>query len=133
MGAMGYNITIGEMDLEIGCEPGCEVYVLKGAKHAEHADAPRDSTPTSGTNGRWPSYTGWGDFLRDTDLEPDFRDRIMGEHPGCYVLTQEDLGLFEAVDEGALDNKYNIERLRWLVWWTRWALENCKVPVLANT
>ena len=32
-------------------------------------------------------------------------------------------------------NGYECHRIRleWLAWWTRWAVENCKHPVLANS
>lgn len=31
------------------------------------------------------------------------------------------------------DAKYDRRRLDWLVWWTRWALDNCKHPTFYNS
>ena len=50
---------------------------------------------------------------RDEERERDPEGKGWVMHPG------------EPVD-------YHLRRLEWLVWWTRWALENCKHPTFGN-
>lgn len=35
--------------------------------------------------------------------------------------------------ENLVADEYNVKRLNWLVFWTRWALDNCKYPTFANS
>lgn len=131
---MGYNITLGELKIVHDARPGEEVWVRATAQEVRLEEAPADGSPTDHTNERWPSYTGWGEFCDDTGLHDLFYgdNGLMAEHPGCVVLTSEHLAAFEAVDRSKVQI-HNIGRLEWLIWWTRWALDNCKVPVLANS
>lgn len=132
---MGYTIQIGELKIEHVAEAGEMLWLRGDAEPAHHPDAPADGSPTDHTNARWPSYTGWAEFAEDAGLAEYFFARgsgVMSEHPGCYVLGPDDLARLEAVDMERLQ-PYNRGRMEWLKWWVRWALANCKVPVLANS
>lgn len=87
---------------------------------------------------------------------PDYW-QMRGGHPGCVPLTKEK---YDAV-KGALDkwkkdhpdaimptpentqhlqgfeedhvNDYTLGRLVWFEFWMKWALENCKMPVIYNS
>lgn len=68
---------------------------------------------------------------------------LLSSHPGCIALEQQHLDAFESALEAWPDEPhpefsvggadYVRLRLEWLVWWTRWALENCKYPSFANS
>lgn len=64
--------------------------------------------------------------------------------PGCKALTEDHLTAFKAaretwmskpdterLDEDGVD--WVLRRLDWLVFWTDWALKNCKFPSFANS
>ena len=71
------------------------------------------------------------------------RDGLLVRHPGCVELTQSHLDAFEEARakwvaspkaEYIVDGvDWGLRRLDWLVWWTRWALENCNYPSMHNT
>lgn len=92
----------------------------------------------------------------------DQEDGLLREHPGIQPLTAAHLATFEAAqaeyrrrrpaerpgccrcagcqrfdaDKDAVHDptlNFNMLRLEWLVWWTRWALENCERPAMANS
>lgn len=115
-------------------------------KHGDAPAPPEDPFPHE--NLRMPSYIGWGNFMDRAGLIGTFEDKETGlfrEHPGTVVLTREHLGVFMAsLDlypinhraEGVGDPEIEAidrERLEWLVWWTRYALEHCKCPAIHNS
>jgi len=116
---------------------------------------------TGNSNHRHPGYSQWSDFCRRNNLyELFFKEYvgIMSRHPGCFRLTKEHLKIFkdtlkyrEKIDErpAGLDQRYIKDsfvhvkegeettdydkvRLIWLIYWTEWALKNCKYPAIAN-
>lgn len=117
---------------------------------------------TGNSNCRRPAYSAWSDFCFRNKLEGLFFSRVSGlmrEHPGCFQLTELHLNAFKKALElrkktdkrpAGLDERYiadeciNIPagkethdydkvRLHWLIWWTEWALKNCKNPAMANS
>ncbi len=105
--------------------------------------------------GEFCEQTGLFAIFFDTD------DGLLVPHPGVRRLTKKHLAAFAAAEKkwlakhpdkiagwdpaynlfamgttkAAADPRYdgNAERLRWLVWWTEWALKNCKKPSMANS
>jgi len=88
-----------------------------------------------------------------TDDEGETHDGILSQHAGCVELSEghyrafvkahtrwcdrslaerERLG-FEKTNTDPEPRDYVLARLDWLVFWTRWALDNCKYPSFANT
>lgn len=91
----------------------------------------------------------------------DAKRGLLREHPGIQLLTQEHVAEFEAArtafllahpierpgicrcrgcnridgdDEAVHDPalNFNMHRLNWLCWWTRYALANCERPAVYN-
>jgi hypothetical protein len=152
---VGYSIYIGEAMIEYWPEDG---HMRIGVEPAEHPDAPDLGTgDISGhSNGRHPSYTSMHNFCKDTDLADVFYDEeertLKGGHPGATPLTWD---MYERVKntlnkwkadhpnaiapnpentahlENSLD--YTLGKLMWYEFWMRWALENCKMPTIANS
>jgi hypothetical protein len=140
---MGYNLYIGELEITTDLDPGEHVYVRLGvvSQDGEGLNAPLNSTNNQ-RNEIWPSYTGWADFCHRVGLYKVFFedcDGILAQHPGAFVLTQEQLDAFESARENFKPvgddetDQYDRRRLDWLCFWAKWALENCKVPVFANS
>lgn len=165
---MGYSISIGEWEKP---RKGSEDTV--GSVTSVHLEeAPAFGEPTDYTNARWPSYSGWANFLKETGLEwlsprtshefkgEDVRRGIpalMVEHPGVSPVLPVHLAAIEealvtyrakigldkqpgwpvdmkgAAVAGAEHLDGNLARLTWLRFWVKWALENCRNPVLLNT
>ena len=63
-------------------------------------------------------------------LYPDHRAEFRPVKEGC-----EDKGLFTPNEDLVDDPRYDgtLVRAEWLVYWMRWALENCERPVFVNT
>lgn len=147
---MGYNLYIGEMKVdEPDFEEGEFVYTHVGVEKnsGEEIGAPINSTDNH-SNEIWPSYTGWSNFcdtvgLMDVFYRQKNRTRetgILDNHPGCIVLCQRHVYRFEkalkeyqTVKREGETVEYNYRRLEWLVFWSKWALKNCKVPAFANS
>ena len=70
-------------------------------------------------------------------LEPSCgpRPELLPSHPGHALLTEAHALRFESALSAlkARGDTDHVGRAEWLVFWTRWALKNCKVPVLVNT
>lgn len=171
---MGYRITIGELvpadSSDEASRPDAQSVTLD--------EAPAFGEPTDYTNERWPSYTGWNDFLSATGLgflSPctcrEFARNaecppLMDEHPGVMPVlpvhlakVEEALARYRArigadkkpgwgstevfdqksgthIEVQEADHELydgNLARLTWLRFWLKWALENCKNPVCANS
>ena len=83
---------------------------------------------------------------------------VLSSHPGVVALTPDHLAAFKAAAEAwtperavthrgsymretrwtttpatADEHKWNKVRVDWLVWWTEWALTNCKYPSFSNS
>lgn len=64
-------------------------------------------------------------------------DALMPDHPGAARLTPVHLARFEAALSAAEkrvanDTMFDAQMLRWLVKWTRLALERCTIPTFYN-
>ena len=125
---MGYTIKIGET-IEISDENGRRLTVVD----ARHDNAPASGDPTDNTNARWPSYSGWADFCRTYGLS-DLFGELIPTHPGHCDLKPEHVEKFKKAAKKRLPaNDYNRERMKWLLYWSEWALVNCKRPGIANS
>ena len=144
---MGYNITIGNAKPHHDTEDG----ILSASWRVEDVKndaAPAFGEPTDFTNSRWPSYTAWADTCRALGLHDLFfkeYEGLMAEHPGCKLLLPEHLVQIE----GALNVRkaknggkaagfedgqdYDLARGEWLLYWVKWALDNCETPAIENT
>lgn len=144
---MGYTITIGELhvlaDSSVGTD---EAGIWLQAVGVNKDEAPAFGEPTDHSNSRWTSYTAWADTMRDVGLyEHMFYDgTLLGGHPGVRLVTPELMNVVSSaltgyreknplVPEFGTDTGANLCRLIWLEYWMRWALDNCKVPVIANS
>lgn len=148
---MGYTITIGQLEVCKSPDDGLDCSCLTfSAEGVNHENAPAFGEPTDYTNERWPSYTGWSDFLIDAGLyEVFFYDNghLIGGHPGIRLVTREmkvrvdtALEAFQKENPG-LEAKFvegtraggTLCRLTWLKYWIDWAIDNCETPVIANS
>lgn len=158
---MGYTIKIGELKVEKNEDGGLDYSCISFCAEDVHSLlAPAFGEPTDNTNSRWPSYSSWSDALKFTGLYDLFYDdygHLIGGHPGVRLVTK---GLAEEVAKCklAFEEKYpNVEatygepisllegnlknpvengmycRLVWIDYWIKWALANCKTPVIVNS
>lgn len=147
---MGYSITIGELSIDAAPEDGVECSCINfSAKGVAIEGSPAYGEPTDGTNQRWPSYSSWSNHLENAGLYDVFffGGHLIGGHPGVRLVTKE---LLERISKAKADLESehpNIEatmqpytdingtycRVIWLEYWCKWAIENCTVPVIANS
>ena len=144
---MGYSITIGELEKSTDPEERDSAVEV----HFDHA--PADGSPTDYTNARWPSYGGWADFLDATNLgflsprtngaprDPTCPP-LLEDHPGVMPVLPVHRARIEAAyaayvaklpPHANVRSDHNLARLTWLLFWVRWALDNCYSPVCANS
>lgn len=131
---MGYNLGIGEFKVDIDHAARACICSVEGQGFDE---APLNSSDNR-SNWIWPSYTTWSRFAREVGLSDLFEgwDSLIESHPGVAPLMAEHLARFEAARglvANTSDPKWDARRLEWLIWWTRWALENCEYPTFANS
>jgi len=157
---MSYSITIGEAEIVSNVE---DLYCEWTAESKSLDEAPSfvGDEMTGNSNGRYPGYGQWATFVRTVGIEDVFfgDEGLMSQHPGCAHLTEEHLNRFklalakrekkdarpagldiryhtytgETIPDGEETHDYNKVRLIWLIFWTEWALKNCKHPVIANS
>ena len=96
---MGYTLRIGELVIEYDQDED-EPRISVEAKGFRHDEAPAFGEPTDHESQRWPSYTSWSDFARDSGLYSMFYgknhggseiirdDALIAQHPGCVPLTE---------------------------------------------
>lgn len=151
---MGYILTIGEFKYEVDGE---RRFVFTGAETHETDDAPINSSESK-TSCCSPSYSQWLNFSKLVGLEDVFfagsreseevwwidsngeeRDGLIRNHPGTAKLDEEHLKRFKRAKDDYIDRvdgaceEMVMRRLDWLIYWTEWALENCKYPTFANS
>lgn len=153
---MGYTLKIGN------AKPVTDEYSFDWeVESARHDDAPAFGEPTDYTNARWPSYSAWADFCRDTGLYDMFLDKeedyaLIANHPGIAPINAGHLARVQAAivqrklatgdkppgfwDYDKETNKeidngkdYQLVRLLWLEYWMKWALANCEHPAFQNS
>lgn len=155
---MGYNLTIGNACLEFQRE---DSYLTISAERVDLPNAPAFGEPTDNSNMRWPSYTSWGNVMREIGLynlmDKENENCLIPEHPGHCVLNAE---IKKEIDIAydAFYKKYpnckagyspkstdfyedpdwpsensTAVRLEWLKFWVDWALENCVIPIFHNS
>ncbi len=150
---MGYNLYIGEAHASVYME---DRYARIDVEGLELPDAPKNSSDDQ-FNRIFPSYSVWGDFCRDVGLEMVFyagrspcpsgvwwkddegkdHDGLIVNHPGAAKLTEAHYRAFVAAQTAYCGRggheECNLKRLNWLIWWTRWALDNCEHPTFYNS
>ena len=157
---MGYSISIGNLIIETDeDEEGYEHY---SAELVRHDEAPAYGEPTDFENQRWPSYGSWFDSMKTlglVDLIFNVRNKgagfitvdgvdyppLLESHPGYMEIKKQHLEYLEdklnkyrllnlnAV-AGFGDNQDGaLARGEWLLYWVKWAVENCEKPTLVNT
>lgn len=127
---MGYSLEIGEAVIKVDADYGAvwvdtDTMVLEAAPLNSSNDRSNHITP---------SYSAWSDFCDTAGLTVVFYDKdngLLSLHPGVRLLTPAHLEAFRAVPVPA--EEWSARRLSWLIWWTEWALANCKVPVFVNS
>lgn len=144
---MGYSIAIGNA-VNKSYRDGDELVARWEVEGATSDKAPvfEEDDMTGNSNGRYPSYSGWGDFARETGLEDFFFHRqegLMREQPGCFIITEDHYNTVKKAlmlrrgkggKAGFGDGEdYNLARLMWMEFWMRWALDNCENPAIANS
>lgn len=147
---MGYSITIGELSVDTSPEDGLESScIFFSAKSVSIEGSPAFGEPTDGTNMRWPSYSAWYKFMDYVGLKDIFyhSGNLIGGHPGVRLVTTELLQRVQiaktqmemmtpppvATMENYTEKNGYYCRLIWLEYWCTWAINNCKVPVIANS
>jgi hypothetical protein len=145
---MGYSIRIGNAVPEFSKEDG-ELYACWVVKSATSDEAPTfiNDQMTGNSNGRHPSYSGWGDFCDATGLGDLFYKKWEGliyKHPGCVMITEDHYAEVHnaleryqkiATKPPGFADAYDpqLARLMWLDFWMRWALDNCETPAIYNS
>lgn len=142
---MGYSLTIGQPHVGVDVE---DEFIYIYIDSVRHDGAPAFGEPTDFTNERWPSYSGWSNFLSDVGQDvysmfSNASDGIMRNHPGCAPITKEhrdlikskilerkEIGEVAGFEEG---QSHTLARLEWLDYWFSWALENCATPAMRNS
>jgi len=150
---MGYNLEIGELEIEFDTSDdresslGLGVKIEKGRKELFL----NVGEPTDGMNIRWPSYSSWRNFAEHAGLEEFFFDDSKGlirQHPGTFPLCEDhrviinqkykDFKIKFPKSEANYNNPTKPEngtlvRFEWLKYWINWALDNCEKPVFYNS
>lgn len=150
---MGYNLYIGN-----GKTINEDGVVSIEVEEKRLENAPAFGEPTDYTNQRWPSYSGWRICCKELGIEdivygePDgyflFDNRVfkslIARHPHVTPLEE---GHYEALKERIEKYKSknpnkkvgygqnedgNLVRAEWMLFWIRWALDNCENPVFKN-
>lgn len=150
---MGFNLAIGEAKLIFSYE---DLYTRFSVEGIDGKDLGAPIDPQGyGThsNENMPGYIAWKEFSVATglvsvfygdrgripywkDSEGNERDGLLNNHPGCIALDEDIYAKFKEAKESYVkksEDDWNVVRLNWLVWWTRWALDNCKYPAFANS
>lgn len=156
---MGYNLYIGEAEIDVNMESRCAR--VRVSCH-EVEGAPLNSTGDH-SNRIYPSYSQWAEFCRRvglyevfyagqqggdwwTDDEGKEHEGLIYCHPGATELTEAHYRAFVrasesyqpraqdvVIEENGEAVDFNRRRLDWLVWWTRWVLDNCQYPTFYNS
>lgn len=145
---MGYSITIGERVFVPPCEAYPDDVGFWRVDHQTHPKAP--VCPSTNGNWRSPSYTSWASFAKREGLHDFFFapghgllwSRTGYDDAGCRDLTEDHAVFLEqklrqrqrrgprwvGSGEPSCIHDYDYDRLAWLTWWVRWAVDNCKNP-----
>lgn len=147
---MGYHIYIGEPSVKLCREDSLGMLVPTIVVQMERSyDAPYfdNDDLTEKTNYRAPSYNGWEEFTKESDLHHLFYNAetgLMTKNPGAALLNTHHLAeVKHAIAKWAIRRKeesmgiagfaLNQDRvaanLMWLEYWIKWALEYCTTPV----
>ena len=160
---MGYTFTIGNATPWHDKEDGVlsAGWRVKGVTLDDAPEFPNDDM-TGKSNSRSPSYSGWSDFCKAVGIYSLFYDdhgHLHYGHPGCRLITPEDLCVVSAARakwqaKATLPpgfakypefiggewvhpdiDKYDpqLARVLWLEFWMSWALANCETPAIQNT
>jgi len=162
---MGYTFKVGNA-IPVHSKDYGELYASWEVEAETSPNAPTfiNDEMTGSSNSRSPSYSAWHDFCNQAGIYSlfyDERGHLHAGHPGCVIITTDDLqqvslaleayrekaslppgfsgyGVFnqgtnqyDTPDEGKYDPC--LARLIWLEWWMRWATENCETPAIQNT
>ncbi len=130
---MGYNLTIGEAEFD---EDGR----VCGAVDVHLDDAPAFGEPTDYTNQRWPSYTAWADFHNQLGIS-DLMRELMPSHPGYALISAAQVAVIEEKLEAYKiahtwhEDEWEgiVNRATWMIFWMKWAIDNCKHPIFYNS
>lgn len=151
---MGYDIKIGQRKKYYDLD---EDFDFEDVPSVKLDAAPAFGEPTDHMNERWPSHTGWEEFLKFTGLT----DLFYNESTGLFkeevsVITQDQMivideayaafllsfpnaiaGFSPKDGPSSVDPLWPIEnrhlaRLTWLKFWFDWALKNCTDPVITH-
>lgn len=153
---MGYSLAIGEKWTSYDEKLD---YTYTWVHSERHKEAPAFGEPADHENQRWPSYSTWSNFARESGLMhvlyPD--GGILGGHPGQAPITEKmrqeintayhhyraahpyaEPGFKEELFTGKpIPNSENMDdtlaRFEWLKYWVNWAMDNCKNPIFVNT
>lgn len=151
---MGWTLRIGEFEAEVDAR-------LRAATPSVRYESEAEGSPMN-SSGDWsnqcaPGYNAWHEFcdrvgLRDVffagadgqrECWVDHEDRarvglILGSD-ACEALTEAHYLKFQFARDvwkgGPLEDgvDWDLRRLDWLVFWTRWALDNCEYPTFLAT
>jgi hypothetical protein len=97
---MGYDIRIGNAQVEKHIESDGDMWAKWAIDGAEASDAPKfpNDTWTENTNHRAPGYGIWAQFTKDAGIHDLFFNEetgLMRSHPGCVKLEQSHLAAVE--------------------------------------
>jgi hypothetical protein len=133
---MGYTLIIGERASD--ASDGAQEMTLPQAPLF-----PGDEL-TGRSNKRMISSRDFASFCTATGLT-SILSAVAGNHPGCLEMTASLVNELERALEAYEDearprlpagfgplHDAHLARLRWLCWWSAWALRTCRKPVLAN-
>lgn len=159
---MGYNLYIGEFEGTLYPEDRSASLGVEAANGGPQTSAPWEDTgneicPSYTAWAQFAKRHGLTAVFfnggRGQEWDEDYGNYgLLASHPGASAIGEEELrrfrealkshGTHEDVEHWRLSweeqNKIPMEywdflRLRWLVYWTEWALENCEYPTFANS
>ncbi len=143
---MGYSLFIGEASPIVDYDDRTARMGVEVVYNDSHA------------NWTYDGYSAWTDFTRRAGLhkvffagkgeygysspewwwrddEGEYHEGLMDQHPGAFVLSESYYREFVRAKErlGGEASEDDVERIDFLIKWTRWALDNCKYPTFCNS
>lgn len=152
---MAFLLKIGEAKLRWQADEGVWVDVAE----VSHPDAPAFGEPTDYSNTRMPGYRQWNDSIQDLGLQElmmgdcmkvgdDWLLPLMPSHPGVAPITKghvdyvaQKIEEYKQKHPNAVadapsrnpDGDMVLCRGEWMLYWMRWAVENCEKPTFYNS
>lgn len=142
---MGYDFSIGNAEIQYE-----KADSIEGGYFDSHIGFKVEVVRIKDVPGVWnvltSQYGVWSNTMRETGLTDVFMlsGKPRGGHPGAFPITEElVIKVKQAVEmlkskgakpvEGKSQKDTALFQLEWVLWWSKWALKNCELPVFYNS